>query len=152
MQLNVLAPRNIAKACNEHKIKLIHISTDYVFGGVKCRNADELYDISDLTAPAGTYGTHKHLGELEIMKYMHKHDYAIMRTSWLYGTHKQKSFIHKFLKNAALNHAIKMTSNEYSVPTSVAYVISEILSCIIDKPKTNLIHCVPYADRGVSRF
>lgn len=45
------------------------------------------------------YGLQKLIGEKFIKEGMKQSQYAILRTSWLYGAHNCKSFVHKFLKN-----------------------------------------------------
>jgi dTDP-4-dehydrorhamnose reductase len=106
--VNALSLKHIAKTCAFNKIKLIHISTDYVFS--QFSTADPLpYNctFSSVDAftefshefPVNIYGMQKLIGEKFIKEGMKKEQYAILRTSWLYGTHNCKSFVHKFLKN-----------------------------------------------------
>jgi len=78
-RINTKAPGEIAIACAEADIPLIHISTDYVFSGNKARAWLE----TDATAPASVYGQTKLDGEKAIAANWHKH--IIIRTSWLYG-------------------------------------------------------------------
>ena len=78
--VNHLAVYNIAKICNERKIKLIHISTDYVFDG----NGKVPYLETDNPNPISIYGKTKLDGELAIIKINLKNS-IIIRTSWVYS-------------------------------------------------------------------
>jgi dTDP-4-dehydrorhamnose reductase len=132
-KLNAQFLNHLATVCKIFKTKLIHISTDYVFSELcnPCINIDThsyLYGFSpvDIPFPKNNYGLHKLLGEQFIQNIMHKNTYAILRTSWLYGKHNEKSFVHKFLKNALKcckeNILIDVTNNEYSIPTSTTFL------------------------------
>ena len=108
--VNALGVKHIAMACTCHCIKLIHISTDYVFsqlstkdqlpygGGSAFSTVDAFTEFSS-EFPVNIYGMQKLIGEKFIKESMKKGQYAILRTSWLYGAHNSKSFVHKFLKN-----------------------------------------------------
>ena len=157
-KLNTLAPKYIAESCNFHKTKLIHISTDYVFSemsyslftGIKA-------DIFNEPFPKNNYGMHKLLGEKEIAESFNlkRKNYVILRTSWLYGAHNSKSFVHKFMKNVgkACKEAnseesaeviVDMTSDEHSIPTSTACVI-DCIDDVIKYGKYGIMHAVPFS-------
>lgn len=156
-KLNALAPVVISWACKTHKTKLIHISTDYVFGG----GETELNVPSSCTWPVNNYGMHKLLGEEFIKDIMgpDSKEWAILRTSWLYGQHNEKSFVHKFLKNAvrciAENSQIECDTFEHSLPTSVDCVV-RCIHQTIDENCYGIMHAVPTlteSDRnGVTRY
>ena len=63
-EVNNIAVGNLVRVCIKHNIKLIHISTDYVFDG----NKNSPYSEGDKTNPIGTYGLSKSLGENQILK------------------------------------------------------------------------------------
>lgn len=76
-------------------------------------------------------------------------NYAILRTSWLYGAHNHKSFIHKFVRNVvkALNEGkteIEMTSNEVSIPACTSTVIDCMTKLVCDKWVSGTMHAVPF--------
>ena len=146
--VNALSLKHIAKTCTLNKIKLIHISTDYVFSQFSTKDqlpysgCSTLFIANAFTTlanefPVNIYGLQKLIGEKFIKENMKKEQYTILRTSWLYGAHNCKSFIHKFLKNfiskkkehdASYNDIFEfeMTQNEYSIPTrseTLAYMI-----------------------------
>jgi dTDP-4-dehydrorhamnose reductase len=79
LRVNGLGPRNLAVACRRLGIKLIHLSTDYVFDGAK----PGPYVEWDATGPLSVYGRSKLLGEEWVRQQCP--DHFIVRTAWLYG-------------------------------------------------------------------
>ena len=79
LRVNALGPRNLAVACRRLGIKLIHLSTDYVFDGAK----PGPYVEWDTTGPLSVYGRSKLLGEEWVRQQCP--DHFIVRTAWLYG-------------------------------------------------------------------
>lgn len=132
---NVILPMTLAKACAAAKIKLIHISTDYV--------GSEYSDKADF--PANMYGLHKLLAEQYIEKTYAKaksNNYLILRTSWLFGPNgSHKTFIEKFMVNmykaiakATLEKKetidVSVASNTCGYPTSTWFLSSFIRNAI----------------------
>lgn len=123
--INNLSVKNLAQICSKKKIKLIHISTDYVFSGKK----GESYLEDDITGPLNYYGLSKLKGELSMIKENPKNS-IIIRTSWLYsnyGINFVKSIISKIKKNKT----IKVVENEYGSPTyanDLAYFILKVIN------------------------
>ena len=155
-RLNAKLPYDVAMACKQHGTKLIHISTDYVFSEMnKCHGIAGTaggLPVGIFPTPKSIYGTHKLLGEMFIKQVFGEKskDYAILRTSWLFGMHNSKSFVHKFLLNALKclrdGKKIEVTSNEHSVPTSTDFLVYCIGSCIENKKKHGILHAVPTVD------
>ena len=99
--INHLAVKNIAEIAKDNSIKLIHISTDYVFNGLK----QGLYDENDIPSPLNEYGKTKLEGENAILSIM-QFNAVILRTSWVYsvdGNNFVKTMIRLFEKNHKLN-------------------------------------------------
>lgn len=156
-KLNALAPKYIAESCAYWKTKLIHISTDYVFSqnsSYKNKVPDGFCPFSpgDAPFPVNTYGKNKLIGEQFIKEEFRgrEKDFAILRTSWLYGAHNNKSFIHKFIRNVVKTIMtsdkesgveVAMTENEISVPTSTKFVAECILDTIFRK-RYGVLHAV----------
>jgi len=78
-KINAEAPGIIAKACKENNVRLIHISTDYVFSGM----GTVPYKEGDATDPVNLYGDSKLQGEKKVMEF--NPDSIIIRTSWVYS-------------------------------------------------------------------
>ena len=109
--INAEGARNIAEVCSSNNVKLIHISTDYVFDGKKGKP----YTTTDDTNPINQYGKSKLKGELYIQEQLN--DYYIIRTSWLYSLYGEnflKTIIGKIENNVVLN----ITTEEEGTPTS----------------------------------
>lgn len=140
--VNALGCKYIAEDCAKYKIKLIHVSTDYIFNGRKPNPEIDIFSgftPDDVPNPANAYGYHKLMGEMFIQTTMKPGTYTILRTSWLYGDHGKKSFVHKITKKLfdetqAFNREddactcinVSVDNTEHSVPTStdqLAYMI-----------------------------
>jgi dTDP-4-dehydrorhamnose reductase len=79
LRVNALGPRNLAVACRRLGMKLVHLSTDYVFDGTKAGPYVEW----DRAEPLSVYGRSKLLGEEWVRQQCP--DHFIVRTAWLYG-------------------------------------------------------------------
>jgi len=133
-RINALGIRNLAYICAQKKIFLIHYSTDYVFDGMK---QDGLYTESDIPSPISVYGESKLLGEIWLKQEMHE-NYLIFRISWLYG-HGKKNFIYKLLQWTKTQEFIKISCDEFSIPTS-AITVANVSWEALEKGATGLFH------------
>lgn len=79
--VNALGAAHLADACRMHRVRLVHLSTDYVFDG----NGNRPYRASDPVSPVSAYGRTKAAGEWAV-RAMHD-DVLVLRTAWLYGRH-----------------------------------------------------------------
>ena len=109
-QVNNIAVSSLVKVCLRHDIKLIHISTDYVFDGTK----NSPYREDDLTNPIGEYGLSKCKGENEILKSNIKA--IIIRTSWLYSSYG-KNFVKTILRLSEEKNSINVVNDQFGSPT-----------------------------------
>ena len=124
--LNALGSANVASACCRNGIRLIAISTDYVFDGA----SDRPYTEFDHAGGGHTvYGRSKFAGE-EMIRH-HCPNHVIARISWLYGA-GGPSFVHTMLKLAdGTRPELKVVSDQIGNPTStlaVARKLREILN------------------------
>ena len=122
--LNATAVENLAIAMKEVDGLLIHISTDYVFGGdpynTPCREDQK-------GTPTGVYGLTKLHGEQAIERVACK--YIIIRTAWLYSEYG-KNFVKTILKLTAEKPSVKVVFDQVGTPTyagDMAETILEIL-------------------------
>jgi dTDP-4-dehydrorhamnose reductase len=113
ISVNGLGPRNLALVCNEYQIDLVHISTDYVFDGLK----EGAYSIFDSTAPLNTYGFSKVLGERYVFALSHR--YYLLRTSWLFGL-SGDNFVEKILRLSRERSELQMVEDQVGSPTYTA--------------------------------
>ncbi|MEM3443201.1 MAG: SDR family oxidoreductase, partial [Candidatus Bathyarchaeia archaeon] len=110
-KVNVEGAKNIAFACNKIGAKLVYISTDYVFDGLKGYYSEE-----DKPNPINYYGLTKFEGEKQVIQ--HCQDYVILRTSVLYGWHPWKqNFVTWVINQLKQNKEINVVQNHFNTPT-----------------------------------
>jgi len=109
--INHLAVKKIAEIAQANNIKLIHISTDFVFDGLK----DEPYIESDYAKPLNIYGDTKLAGENAILSIM-QFDATIIRTSWLYSEYGN-NFVKTIFKLAQKDFDLNIVSDQIGTPT-----------------------------------
>ena len=109
--INSTAVAGLAEICKRLGIKLIHISTDYIFGGDAERRTP--YTESDTTAPLNIYGRSKAEGEVAVIE----HDGIVIRTSWLYAPWG-KNFVLTMLRLGREREAVSVVDDQRGTPTS----------------------------------
>ena len=127
-RINQDGVRNIALFSAKRRIRLIHISTDYVFDGRKEEGAFA-YSEDDKTNPINIYGKSKLAGEEEIKKILE--EYFIIRTAWLYGL-KGNNFVYTMLRLFKEKEEIKVVSDQWGSPTYSVDLAEAILKIIED--------------------
>lgn len=141
--LNAKAPENLALAMKEVGGLLVHISTDYVFGGdpynTPCKEDQK-------GTPTGVYGLTKLHGEEKIIAT--GVDYLIFRTAWLYSEFG-KNFVKTMLNLTATKPQLKVVFDQVGTPT-YAYDLAKTIFDIIENRKiggrTGIYH---YSNEGV---
>jgi dTDP-4-dehydrorhamnose reductase len=120
-KLNAFGTANVAAACHRNNIRLIAISTDYVFEG----NSDRPYNEFDIANGGNTiYGKSKFAGEEAVRR--HCPDHVICRISWLYGQ-GGPSFVHAMLKLAdGTRPELKVVADQIGNPTSTTAVARQL--------------------------
>ena len=121
--VNAEGVKIISDLCNKFNIILIHISTDYVYDGLKKKP----YKKNDLCYPLSVYGKSKLKGDRYIIK--NSKNYIILRLAWLYGPFGNNFFtkvINKFLDN----NFYQMVTNQYAFPSSSIQLAKDILKII----------------------
>lgn len=121
-KINAIGPRNLAIAAEKSGARLVHVSTDYVFGG----DGDRPYTEFDAPAPKSMYGNTKLAGE-EFVKSFSKH-YFIVRTAWLYGD--GKNFLRTMLRLSESHDEITVVDDQLGSPTSAAELARAIVSLL----------------------
>jgi dTDP-4-dehydrorhamnose reductase len=113
-EVNVKGAENLALCAQKYGCRLVHISTDYVFDGLK--NVPEPYIEDDNPNPLSYYGVTKFESEKAVRRRLDQH--VIIRTSWLYGLNGQ-NFLKTMLKTALKNpdKTIKVVSDQFGSPT-----------------------------------
>lgn len=148
-KLNATAPENLAKAMKEVNGLLVHVSTDYVFGGdpynTPCKEDQK-------GTPTGVYGLTKLHGEQNIQKT--GVDYLIFRTAWLYSEFG-KNFVKTMLNLTATKPQLKVVFDQVGTPT-YARDLADAILVAIDDYKKEIINCqsstVNYSKSGVYHY
>lgn len=141
--LNAVAPENLAKVMKEAGGLLVHISTDYVFGGdpynTPCREDQK-------GTPTGVYGLTKLHGEQKIEAT--GCDHVIIRTAWLYSEFGH-NFVKTMLNLTATKPMLKVVFDQTGTPTyagDLAYVIFDIVENRKFEGNTGIYH---FSNEGV---
>ena len=132
MLVNAFAPKVLADACFKHKSLLIHVSTDYVFGG----DANEPYKTDDTINPQSVYGSTKAEGERLIRE--SGCNYMIVRTAWLYSS-VGKNFVKTMLMLGDTKDEINVVADQKGCPTW-AHDLAMALVALLNKNGKNEVH------------
>lgn len=125
-KINADGPGNLAKAANANGAKLVHVSTDYVFGGDLSLDKD--YKEDDSKSPVTAYGITKLHGEEQIQNNTDK--YYIFRTAWLYGI-GGNNFVKTMTKLGTDRDEISVVADQHGSPTyakDLAQIIYEAVT------------------------
>lgn len=139
MRVNAEGPAVLARIAKEGGLKLVHISTDYVFSG----SAAAPYKEDEETEPAGVYGRTKLQGEEAIRTA--NIDAAIVRTAWLYSEFGN-NFVKTMLRLSAEGKNPNVVSDQFGTPTYATDLARAVMKLICNGIKgCNIYH---YTDAG----
>ncbi len=137
--INVQGVKNLVAVAKEGGIRLIHISTDYVFNGKKKGN----YKEGDPTHPINVYGETKLLGELEVVKYEKG---LSVRTASIYG-HGKPGIISGMIDTLKTKESARHITDQVSSPTYTKDLVAAIFAI---RDQMGIFH---FTNRGeVSRY
>lgn len=109
-RINRDGTQNIADACKNHNLKMIYISTDYVFNG----EGETPWESDEKRDPLNVYGQTKYEGELAVESTLDK--YFIVRISWVFGVNG-KNFIRTMLNLGKTHDKLTVVSDQIGSPT-----------------------------------
>lgn len=118
--VNAEAPLRMARRCSREKIPLIHVSTDYVFDGLK----GSPYLEDDPVAPLGVYGRSKAEGEAGVRGSLDKH--LVVRTAWLYSAHGA-NFLKTVMRLVREGRELQIVDDQLGCPTCAADLAGALL-------------------------
>lgn len=121
----------LAAACGTAGVRLLYISTDYVFSG----DAGRPYVETDVPRPLNPYGLSKLAGEQAAATLA---DYLVVRTQWLYGP-RGKNFVHTIVNAARTRPALRVVANEFGSPTYVPDLAVALWEAALSKV-TGFVH------------
>ena len=120
-ETNVLAPQKLAEACRKLNIRLIHISSDYVFSGEK---GSPYTEEDEIGGNPNFYGQTKEGAEKAILKA--NPEAILLRVAWLYGK-KGPDFVSSIMdKLRAGSTRIQAVEDQFGSPTSIADLCTHI--------------------------
>ena len=120
LRANRDGPAELAQLCQATDIPLIHVSTDYVFDGLK----GAPYVETDPTAPQGVYGASKLAGEQAVLAACRRA--IVLRTSWVYSP-IGKNFVRTMLGAARRHRQLRVVADQTGCPTRSADLAQVIL-------------------------
>jgi dTDP-4-dehydrorhamnose reductase len=130
---------NLARAAAAAQVKLVHVSTDYVFTGdalLDRGGAPRPYVESDRTGPRSVYGETKLEGELEVLAAARTH--AVVRSSWLFGIDGH-NFVATMLRLAGERDAVQVVTDQVGCPTWTGHLAPALLG-LIEREVSGLVH------------
>ena len=130
--VNVGGPRNIAKVCKKLDIKMLQISTDYVFDG----QGERPWEPDDPTGPVSVYGTTKRDGENAVMELLDK--FFIVRIAWAFGINGN-NFVKTMLRVAKTHDTLTVVNDQWGSPT-YTYDLARLLVDMIQTDKYGIYH------------
>ena len=122
--VNAEGPKNLAEVCKKYQVKLLHISTDFVFDGKK----QTPYTETDIPNPLGVYGASKWQGERNIQGAMET--YFIIRTSWLYSKFGN-NFMKTMLRLSETRDEISVVSDQIGSPTYAGDLAGVLIKIVL---------------------
>ena len=132
MKVNAGGTRNIAEVCKKLGIKMMYISTDYVFDGQGTRP----WEPDDERHPLNVYGQTKYEGELAVEKWVKK--FYIVRIAWVFGVNG-KNFIKTMLNLGETHDTLTVVDDQVGTPT-YTYDLARLLVDMLEKDAYGKYH------------
>ena len=136
---NAVGPGHLAAACRQRHIRLIHVSTDFVFDG----ESSHPYAPDTPTAPVGEYGRSKLAGELAVREAFPQA--LVVRTAWVYSSYGN-NFVKTMLRLMAERDELAVVADQVGTPTW-AQGLARALWAAVDRPRLSGIY--HWSDAGV---
>jgi len=140
--VNAIGPKNLALVAAQSGVRLIHISTDYVFDGTGCTP----YLADSPCSPLGVYGQTKRDGELAILENVD--DMLIIRTSWLYSRYGN-NFVLTMLRLMAEQDQIAVVADQVGSPTWASTLAAAIWKALEKGDVKGIYH---WSDAGITSW
>lgn len=131
-RVNAEGTRNIAKVCQELDIKMMYISTDYVFNG----QGERPWEPDDHREPLNVYGLTKYEGEIAVEQLVKK--YFTVRIAWVFGING-KNFIKTMLRLGKERGAVSVVNDQIGSPT-YTYDLARLLADMIQTDRYGRYH------------
>jgi dTDP-4-dehydrorhamnose reductase len=132
--VNGRGAEHVAAGCAAGGIRLVHMSTDYVFGG----DARRPYAERDAAAPRTAYGRTKLAGEQAVLKLLPQDGYVV-RTAWLYGAHGP-NFVRTMIRLERERPAVDVVADQRGQPTWTADVAGQVIALARSRAAAGVYH------------
>ncbi len=142
-KVNTLGAQYIAIACAMRQVKLLHVSTDFVFNG----ESTTPYKETDTPNPASVYGQTKLAGERLIAAHIPEH--FIIRTSWLYSEFAS-NFMKTMLRLASERDTLGVVSDQVGSPTNANDLAAVLLKIVTSN--TTAYGLYHYSNQGTASW
>ncbi len=130
--VNDIGSENLANACLEYKVPLIHVCTDFVFDGAKSIP----YQVNDTPNPINVYGASKLAGSQKIQEIL-KGNATIIRTAWVYSEHGN-NFVKIMLRLMNERDTLNIVSDQIGSPTW-AKGLAQLIWALIAKRNKHIV-------------
>jgi dTDP-4-dehydrorhamnose reductase len=137
--VNAVGAGNLARAAAELDVRMVHLSTDYVFDGaapLDPQGRPRPYLESDPTGPRSVYGQTKLEGEREVLAASPRH--TVVRTAWLYGV-DGRNFVDTMLRLADEREAVQVVDDQVGSPTWSGHLAPAVLG-LVEREVRGLVH------------
>jgi dTDP-4-dehydrorhamnose reductase len=124
----------LAAACAADEIRLVHMSTDYVFGG----DASRPYAEHDAVRPRTAYGRTKLAGEQAVLRLLPRACYVV-RTAWLYGAHGP-NFVSTMIRLERERPTVDVVADQRGQPTWTVDVAGQIIALARSRAAAGVYH------------
>jgi len=123
---------HVAEACRKHGVRMIFLSTDYVFDGSK----RSPYEVDDPVAPLSVYGRSKAAAEKDVQRVLPGS--CIVRVSWLFGAEK-KCFANTVLDWAESGEPVRALADQVSIP-NYSHDVARALAALVHAGAQGTVH------------
>jgi dTDP-4-dehydrorhamnose reductase len=137
--VNAAGAGNLARAAAAAGVKLVHVSTDYVFAGDAPLDAvgePRPYVESDPTGPRSVYGETKLEGELQVLAASPRH--TVLRSAWLFGV-GGSNFVATMLRLGGEREAVQVVTDQVGCPTWTGHLAPALLG-LVERDLAGLVH------------
>lgn len=131
-KINVDGTENIAKVCKALNIKMMYISTDYIFNG----EGERPWEPEDAAGPKSVYGQTKYEGELKVKENLEK--FFIVRIAWVFGING-KNFVRTMINVGKTHDTLTVVNDQFGSPT-YTYDLARLLVDMIVTEKYGIYH------------
>ena len=141
--VNVTAAQSLARSAARHGARMIHVSTDFVFGGA----TPQPWRPTDATAPLSVYGRTKRDGERAVLDALGDRA-LVLRTAWLYSAHGG-NFVKTMLRLMAERESVGVIADQVGTPTWANGLAHAIWAAAARPQVSGVLH---WTDAGVASW